>query len=108
MAYMRTEVYSTDRNILASEVGLVQKTKQALKSMATKNEEDKYIRAQGTIFPSNDSKAEGIVFESVDMTYFDKKPISVIVAGRIIEKNLPVTVSAEAKTALKASGIYFE
>ena len=47
MAYMRTEVYSTDRNILASEVGLVQKTKQALKSMATKNEEDKYILAQG-------------------------------------------------------------
>ena len=48
------------------------------------------------------------MFEDVDITDDEKKPISVIIAGRVIKANLPVAVDTNAETALKASGIYFD
>lgn len=48
-----------------------------------------------------------IVFEDVDMTDDTKRPISVIVSGRVLEKRLPVTVDTTAKTELEKSGIVF-
>ena len=48
------------------------------------------------------------MFEDVDITDDEKKPISVIIAGRVIKENLPVTVDSGAETALKANGIYFD
>ena len=47
------------------------------------------------------------MFEDVDMTDDAKRPISVIVAGRVLEKRLPVTVNETAKTELEKSGIVF-
>ena len=47
------------------------------------------------------------MFEDVDITDDAKRPISVIVAGRVLEKRLPVTVDSTAKTELQASGIVF-
>lgn len=107
MAFMRTEKYTSGKNILASEVGLVLKTRELTQSMATEEDGYKIIKA-GTVFPANNSTAVGIVFEDVDMTYDEKRPGSVIIAGRVIEDNLPVTVDTEAKTALEKSGIHFD
>lgn len=75
---------------------------------------DAYIQAlsvafrSGTVVPTNNASAKGIVFEDVDITDDEKKPISVIIAGRVIKANLPVAVDTNAETALKASGIYFD
>lgn len=107
MAYMKTTSYTSGVNILSSEVGLVLKTFEGTKTMATTVDDKKIIKA-GTVAPTNDSSAKGIVFEDVDITDYDKKPISVIVAGRVIKENLPVTVNSDAETALKANGIYFD
>lgn len=107
MAFMETEKYTSGINILASEVGLVLKTKQLTQEMATVDGDKKIIKA-GTIFPTNGAGAEGVVFEDVDMTYDKKRPGSVIIGGRVIEDNLPVSVDAEAKTALEKSGIHFD
>ena len=59
------------------------------------------------VYPTNGTDAKGIVFEDVDMTDDAKRPISVIVAGRVLEKRLPVTVDETAKTELTAQGIVF-
>lgn len=107
MAFMKTEKLYSGNNILASEIGLVQKTRQGTQAMAT--EEDGYLIIKaGTVFPANDATAEGVVFEDVDMTNDEKRPISVIVAGRVIEDRLPVELADEAKTALAANGLFFE
>ena len=107
MAYMKTEKCNSGVNILSSEVGLVLKTFQGTQSMATQDGDKKIIKA-GKIVPTNDASAKGIVFEDVDITNDEKKPISVIVAGRVIEKNLLETVNTNAKTPLEKSGIYFD
>ena len=107
MAYMKTEKYNSGVNILSSEAGLVLKTFQGTQSMATQEGDKKIIKA-GKIVPTNDASAKGIVFEDVDITNDEKKPISVIVAGRVIGKNLPETVNTNAKTPLEKSGIYFD
>ena len=107
MAYMKTTTYTSGVNILASEVGLVLKTFEGTQEMATQVDDKKIIKA-GTVVPTNNASAKGIVFEDVDITDDEKKPISVIIAGRVIKENLPVAVDANAETALKASGIYFD
>lgn len=61
----------------------------------------------GSVYPTNATGAKGIVFEDVDMTDDTKRPISVIVAGRVLEKRLPVTVETTAKTELEKAGIVF-
>ena len=49
----------------------------------------------------------GMVKELREMTDDTKRPISVIVAGRVLEKRLPVTVETTAKTELEKAGIVF-
>ena len=107
MAYMKTTTYTSGVNILASEVGLVLKTFEGTQAMATQVDDKKIITA-GTVVPTNNASAKGIAFEDVDITDDEKKPISVIIAGRVIKENLPVAVDTNAETALKASGIYFD
>lgn len=107
MAFMKTEKFYSGNNILASEIGLVQKTREGTQAMATEEDGHLIIKA-GTVFPANDATAEGVVFEDVDITDDEKRPISVIVAGRVIEDRLPVALAEEAKTALTASGLFFE
>ena len=103
MAFMKTKQYESTPNILESEVGLVLKTYTA---DATAVNDKKIIKA-GSVYPTNGTGAKGIVFEDVDMTDDAKRPISVIVAGRVLEKRLPVTVDETAKTELAAQGIVF-
>lgn len=105
MAFMKTEQYEST-NILESEVGLVLKTYTANQTNAETVGTKKIIKA-GSVYPTNATGAIGIVFEDVDMTDDAKRPISVIVAGRVLEKRLPVTVDTTAKTELEKSGIVF-
>lgn len=106
MAFMKTKQYESTPNILESEVGLVLKTYTAEEKNATVVNDKKIIKA-GSVYPTNKIGAKGIVFEDVDMTDDVKRPISVIVAGRVIENRLPVPVDEAAKTDLTAQGIVF-
>lgn len=62
----------------------------------------KYVK-MGTPYPANTKDAIGIVYEDVDVTS-GNMPGSVVTAGTIYKDRLPVTLSAEAETALKAAG----
>ena len=106
MAFMKTKQYESTPNILESEVGLVLKTYTADATNAAAVNDKKIIKA-GSVYPTNEAGAKGIVFEDVDMTDDAKRPISVIVAGRVLEKRLPVTVDETVKTELTAQGIIF-
>lgn len=59
----------------------------------------KYMPA-GTIYPSNDGNAIGIVYEDVDVT-LGNMPGSVVTEGVVYENKLPEIVAESAKTALK-------
>lgn len=104
MAFMKTEQFSSTPNFVDSEVGLTPKSYTVSQSLATDINGKKIIKA-GTIVPSNDSSAFGITVNDEDMTYDEKRPVPVYVAGRLLEKRLPQTVTTEAKKAL--SGITF-
>lgn len=60
----------------------------------------------GTIYPSNDENAEGIVYEDVDVTS-GNMPGSVVLRGVVYEDRLPVQLDSDAKTALEAAGFTF-
>ena len=60
----------------------------------------KIIKA-GTIYPSNDANAIGVVFYDVDVTDGDQNG-TLIVHGFIKKAALPANPSANAKSALKA------
>ena len=65
----------------------------------------KYVKA-GTIYPSNDANAVGIVYEDVDVT-FGNMPGSVVLSGVVYASRLPVTIEQAAQTALEAKGFKF-
>lgn len=106
MAYSKVTSYEAEVNFLESEIGLVTKTYTGSQAKAVVDETSgrKLIKA-GTAYPSNDSSAIGIVFVTADMTDDAKKPISVMVAGRVFEDR--VDIAEGAKTALAAKGITF-
>lgn len=65
----------------------------------------KYVKA-GTIYPSNDANAVGIVYEDVDVTS-GNMPGSVVLSGVVYASRLPVTIAQAAQTALEAKGFKF-
>ena len=78
------------------------------KTMSAENAETadnggKYI-PMGTVYPSNDGEAIGIVYEDVDVTSGDM-PGSVVVEGIVYADRLAEEVAAAAKTAM--TGIKF-
>ena len=91
-------------NFLESEVGLVLKTYQIPDTLGTVDEFGNKIVAAGTVYPSNDASAVGIVFEDVDVTWGDHEG-SVMLAGRVLKDRLSVESAAE--TPLESSGIVF-
>lgn len=91
---------------LESEVGVVRKTRQiAQTGAATREDGTKYV-PMGTVWPANDTTAEGIVYEDIDVTTGDM-PGSVVLAGRVYEDRLPVAIASAAKTALSGKGFTF-
>lgn len=65
----------------------------------------KYV-PMGTIYPSNDANAIGIVYEDVDVGTGDM-PGSVVTCGKVYKDRLPVALSTAAETALAAKGFVF-
>ena len=84
----------------------VRKTYQATQAMATTAANGTKYVPMGTVYPSNDSNAIGIVYEDVDVTT-GSMPCSVVTKGVVIEGRLPVALDAAAKTALEALGFIF-
>ena len=82
------------------------KTREIPQSMATTAPDGSKYVPMGTIFPSNDGNAEGIVYEDVDVTS-GNMPGSVVLSGVVIDDRLPVALDASAKTALEAKGFTF-
>lgn len=73
-------------------------------SVVTRSDGSKYVPA-GSIIPSNNSSAVGILYENVDVTV-GNMPGSIVVAGRVYKDRLPVVVDSDAATAL--TGITFD
>lgn len=65
----------------------------------------KVVKA-GTVYPTNDSGAIGIVYEDVDVTG-GNMPGSVVTKGKIIKDRLAETIDAGAISALEAKGFTF-
>ena len=82
------------------------KTRQVTQAMATTAANGSKYVPMGTIYPSNDGNAEGIIYEDVDVSTGDM-PASVVLRGVVIEDRLPVTVATAAKSALEAKGFKF-
>lgn len=81
-------------------------TKTIPQSMATTAANGtKYVK-MGTIFPSNDANAIGIVYEDVDVTT-GAMPGSVVTKGEVIESRLHTAPASAAKTALQGLGFKF-
>ena len=73
-------------------------------SVVTRADGSKYVPA-GSVIPSNDSNAIGILYENVDVTTGDM-PGSIVIAGIVYKDRLPVVVDSDAVTAL--AGITFD
>lgn len=90
---------------LESEVGVVRKTRQISDVNAVDNGDEKIV-VSGTIWPANDTTAEGIVYEDVRVTT-GEMPGSVVLKGRVYEDRLPEALDSAARTALEAKGFEF-
>lgn len=108
MSLIKTIHGSVSPNWLASAECKRVKTATATTALGTEDKETHRVTVKsGTIFPSNDSNAQGIVFSDVDVTYGDYA-CSIMTSGFVYEDRLPVTLNSAAKTALEAAGIKFE
>lgn len=83
----------------------VRETREIPQSLATTVNGTKHVK-MGTIYPSNDGNAKGIVYEDVDVTN-GNMPGSVVTKGDVYEGRIPVSATSTAKTALSAEGIRF-
>lgn len=89
--------YTQDLNFLKSH-HYVTFTGTGTQAMAT----DGVVKA-GTVYPSDDANAKGIVLHSVNVVDGDQ-PVAVMVEGHVYEDRLEV--SEAAKTALKNIGFH--
>lgn len=73
-------------------------------AVVTRADGTKYVPA-GSIIPSNNSSAVGILYENVDVTT-GAMPGSIVVAGHVYKDRLPVVVDSDAASAM--TGIQFD
>lgn len=106
MAYTTLTRAEMTPNFLESEVGLVLKTMQVDDTGIEPDEYGYKTVKGGTIYPSNDTNAKGIVYADTDVTH-GEKAASVITGGRIYKSKLHTAPETAAETALKALGIVF-
>lgn len=116
MAFTKVEL--TGKNFLASEVGLVLRTvtlEETNANVTTYTDVDgavhKVIKA-GTIYPTNDNGAKGIVFTDIDVTK-GKNLGSLMVGGRYYNGKLLVAgvetpLNSNAKAVFVAQGLIGE
>lgn len=98
------KVYAPGYFLAKDDESCVRETRTILESGGTTAGGGKYVR-MGTIYPANNSTAEGILYEDVDVTTGDM-PGSVVTKGIVYEDKLP-QLSGDAKTALIAKGFEF-
>lgn len=91
---------------LADAEGCTRLTHQMKQSDATTAANGSKYIPMGTVYPSNDGSAIGIVYEDVDVTGGDM-PGSVVTRGMVYADRLPVAIDPAAKTALEALGFVF-
>ena len=72
MAFHKVETTYERPNFIDSDVGASNKNTGDSQSMG-KAQDNRKIVVGGTVFPSNDTHATGIVFETVDVTDDEKK-----------------------------------
>ena len=106
MAYRKEYKYRYEPQWLDSAVGMVTKTCMVTEDAGVTDEHGNKTVYNGKIWPSNDSKAEGIIYTDVDVTLGDHTA-PLFVAGRVRSEELPEAPSTAAKTALKNLGIVF-
>lgn len=58
-----------------------------------------YIVKAGTIYPSNDANAIGVVLNDVDVTYGDKQ-MAIVLHGFVSKAKLPVALASTAEAAM--------
>ena len=97
----KSQDYITGKQILAFPDHYVCRAHTFLKGDAAAITEDgrKVIKA-GTIYPTNDAKAIGVVFSDMDVTDGDMTG-AILIHGFVKEAALPAVPAEEAKTALK-------
>ena len=79
------------------------KTRQiAQEGATTATDGSKYVK-MGTVYPSNDAQAEGIVYEDVDVTTGDM-PGSVVLKGVVYEDRLPEAVDTYNSATVPTGG----
>lgn len=78
----------------------VRETREIPQSGASETAEGGKYVPMGTVYPSNDSNAIGIVYEDVDVTT-GNMPGSVVTKGIIIEDRLPITGASYDAVTLK-------
>jgi len=83
------------------------KTRQIAQEGAITTSDGKIYVKMGTVYPSNDENAEGIVYEDVDVTSGDM-PGSVVLKGVVYDDRLPVALTTDAKNALISKGFSFK
>lgn len=102
MSHINTQTFDLMPQFIASAVGMRSITQQIPQSMGIQDRE-KLIVPAGTIFPSNDNKAIGVLMDPIDVTYGDHEG-AVIVAGHLYGNRLPVAPAAAAITNMAANG----
>ena len=102
------EIIVNRPNFLASEVSLrlVSTTARTGSALVTTENGRKIIKA-GTVYPSNDASAKGIIFQDVDVTDGDAAA-PLMVAGHYYSDKLAVTIDSAAVSALAGKGLYGE
>lgn len=106
MAFNEVTSFPTRSNILESEVGLVLKTHEAKQSLAKEDEKThRKILAAGALYTDETTQETGVVFEDYDLTDYDKFPISVVMAGRLLYDKVASEAQAKIEDFAK-QGLY--
>lgn len=104
----KTIAYDSAKHILAMPDHYVSIARKAVKATAVGDmvvkEGDRFIIKAGTIYPSNDDKAIGVVLQDYDVTESDAS-MAIVLHGFIRADRLPVEPSDEALKNLRM--IYF-
>lgn len=90
MSDKTAKAYAPGNFIAQNDENVIRETREIPQSMATTAADNTKYVPMGTIFPSNDAYATGIVYEDVDVTSGDM-PGSVVTKAIVYEDKLPVT-----------------
>lgn len=102
------EIIINRPNFLASKVGLrVESTTAKADNAQVVTENGRKVLKAGTIYPSNDTNAVGIIYQDVDVTDGDTAA-PIMVAGYYFKDRLVGSLNSAAETAFKGKGLFGE